>query len=257
MKSARCSGKLLVGSAGAGIAAQRNFPIMVRLVPGIQETVLVLFVFAPLPHPNINAAKTEQSIRMYRKDDKIKWSWLRLITNAVPNFTKDEKGDELTPTELDNLFNWQVLQDKPKQLNNMSYFMGGITTRKRYSERTHKSLIKVGILHADNPTINTNNITSKFVHQQAHLSLHMQRKLVNLLFAWEEELMRWRLLEEEEAEIKTVMEEERSIGRLVGQYEGRLKELEGLMKLKPSLRSHEARKAEVLPEYADLQGGRV
>ena len=68
--------------------------------------------------------------------------------------------------------------------------------------------------------------------------------------------MRWRLLEEEEEEIRTVMDEERSISGLVGHFENRLKELEGQMKLKPSLRSHEARKADVLPEYGDTQGRR-
>jgi hypothetical protein len=72
------------------------------------------------------------------------------------------------------------------------------------------------------------------------------------LFFWEEEQQRWRVLDEEK-DIETVLEAERSTGGVVGTLETRLKELEGLIKLKPSIRSEMARDAEVLPAYEDVQ----
>lgn len=62
--------------------------------------------------------------------------------------------------------------------------------------------------------------------------------------------MRFRLLEEEETEIKTVIEEERRHGGRTGELEKRLMELEGLKRLLPSMRSDEARRSEALPSYA-------
>ena len=73
------------------------------------------------------------------------------------------------------------------------------------------------------------------------------------MFFWEEEQQRWRVLEDEEKDIETVLEAERSTGGVVGTLETRLKELEGLIKLKPSIRSDMARDAEVLPAYEDVQ----
>lgn len=48
----------------------------------------------------------------------------------------------------------------------------------------------------------------------ASISIHRQRKLVALLFFWEEELTRWRLLDEEEEEIKRVLEQIEEAGNL-------------------------------------------
>lgn len=65
-----------------------------------------------------------------------------------------------------------------------------------------------------------------------------QKRLDWLLFAWEEECLRWRLLEEEEAAIWVMLEAERdrSGEEWVGELEKRLLEVRGLMGVKPSLR---------------------
>jgi len=66
---------------------------------------------------------------------------------------------------------------------------------------------------------------------------------------------RWRILEDEEREIQTVLREEQEAGgdqAKVGHLEKRLMEINGLKKLKPSLREREARgDAEVLPGYSE------
>lgn len=59
-------------------------------------------------------------------------------------------------------------------------------------------------------TVNTAGIGKGFASQLAIISVHAQRKLVGLLFFWENECMRWKLLDAEEKEIMAVLEELRS-----------------------------------------------
>ncbi len=50
--------------------------------------------------------------------------------------------------------------------------------------------------------MDTTKITKHFANQVSKLSVHGQRKLISLLFFWEEELMRWRLMDAEEEQIQ-------------------------------------------------------
>ena len=83
------------------------------------------------------------------------------------------------------------------------------------------------------------------------LSIARQRKLVNLLFFWEEELVRWRLLSEEERRI-----EEELNGDLSGDESQNFHLREALQvlaarkRVRPSLRDDSGRpNDEVLPGY--------
>ncbi|KAH0551249.1 hypothetical protein GP486_007453, partial [Trichoglossum hirsutum] len=53
--------------------------------------------------------------------------------------------------------------------------------------------------------IDTTKITRRFAHQVAIISLPKLRDLVDLLFFWEEEVVRLRFLKDEEAEIREAM----------------------------------------------------
>jgi hypothetical protein len=55
-------------------------------------------------------------------------------------------------------------------------------------------------------TVNTARVTKNFAHQFATISVHAQRKLIGMLFFWEEECTRWKLLDAEEAEILKALE---------------------------------------------------
>ena len=182
-----------------------------------------------------------------------KFSFSRFINNAVPNLAAAPRNDDLTLAEQDQLFEFQLRLPNPAQLSELSYFAGSITSSKTVSSQIHAALLKNNVLSATSPAVKTNAITSKFAHQLPIISSFGQRKLVNLLFFWEAEQQRWRVLEDEEKDIETVLEAERSTGGVVGTLETRLKELEGLIKLKPSIRSEMARDAEVLPAYEDVQ----
>ena len=53
---------------------------------------------------------------------------MRLINNSIPNFAFDDKYDvDLSLSQQDDLFEWQIAQMKdPRLLNERSFLMGGI-----------------------------------------------------------------------------------------------------------------------------------
>ena len=77
------------------------------------------------------------------------------------------------------------------------------------SPKVLASLKKASILseHPDDHTVYTSRITKNFSNQMATIPIHRQRKLVCMLFFWEEELMRWKLLDDEQKEIQRVLDE--------------------------------------------------
>ena len=169
---------------------------------------------------------------MYKKPEgKTGFSFGRLITNAVPNFANSNAKDdsELSLEQQDRLFAHQIKLENPKVLDNMSFFACSVVGKptcssfcasqpesdheftapaeaKTHSASVLKSLKKVGIVSPTDGSVHTEKITKHFANQVPEISIHRQRKLVALLFFWEEELVRWRLLDEEEAEIKKTME---------------------------------------------------
>ncbi|EXJ74244.1 uncharacterized protein A1O5_02540 [Cladophialophora psammophila CBS 110553] len=151
---------------------------------------------------------------MYRKPSgQMGFSFNRFMTNAFPNFANDnpERDADLTMDEKDTLWTHQVTraeaaQRSPMTLDAGSALMAGITPNNKISARIHKELVKNGIIDPSAPLgIDTTRITPKFAHQLAFISVAAQRKVVGMLFFWEEEAIRWRLLEQEQAEIETAM----------------------------------------------------
>jgi hypothetical protein len=203
-----------------------------------------------------------------------KFSWMRLITNAIPNFANDSPNDvDLSPAQADQLVAYQLTLPFPLYLDPLSFFMAQITSSKTISGKVHRALIKHGLIApppAENvadtkrkmsvtstastrsansatspisdaplskwdsttPTVRTNGITRNFANQLPMISVHAQRKLVGLLFFWEEECTRWKLLDQEEAEILKAMnglEEEWAIlgdAAGAGEMEERRRDLE-------------------------------
>lgn len=124
------------------------------------------------------------------------------------------------------------------------------------SARILTALRKASILTSSSPFLYTSLITRKFPHQLAIVSVHCQRKLVGLLFFWEEELVRWRLLDDEEDEIRRIIGEEEAAGK-GGEREEELRVALGKVVAKrsmpPGLRgiANDANARPVLPAYAD------
>ena len=73
-----------------------------------------------------------------------------------------------------------------------------------YAHRVFHTLTTNGVIdslgHPD-----TTKIDKNLVNKIGIISVGKQRELVNMMFFWEEELMRWRLLDEEEDEVKSAL----------------------------------------------------
>lgn len=149
-----------------------------------------------------------------------KFSFMRLINNAVPNFARDDPNDvNLSPVQADNLLRYQLLLPHPRYLSETSFFVAGIVGAESLSKKVYKALVKSNIIlpvpeagsssgatEEAQMTVNTAGVTKNFASQLAVISIHAQRKLVGMLFFWEEECTRWKLLDAEEKEILSALE---------------------------------------------------
>ncbi len=133
---------------------------------------------------------------------------MRLVTNTFLNFANDDPNDvDLSAVQADNLVRYQLIQPDPRRLAEESVFVAGITDSSKNSKTVIKSLRKHGILSSSTvkPPINTAAITKNFANQVAIISVYAQRKLVGMLFFWEDECTRWAKLDLEEEEIIKAM----------------------------------------------------
>ena len=183
------------------------------------------------------------------EDGKTKFSFTRFMSNAVPNIAGAPQDTDLSDHEKDLVFTYQIGEPEPLFLSPQAFLHAGITTSSRTSASVHKALLKNGVLREELPAINTSAISRNFAHELSIITSHAQKKLVNLLFFWEEEGYRWKKFAGEQEELKAVIDAEQSSGGTVGTYEKRLIEVEGMMKLRPSLRSEQERENETLPGY--------
>jgi hypothetical protein len=153
-------------------------------------------------------------------------SFWTVMRNAMPNFALDAKDDvDMSPRQMDGLVHFQLTRPQKRYLEPSSLYIAGITDNERMAEKVYKACVKHGYilpppprtgaaaeaaasaasetpLQSDKPTVNTLIIDRTFVHNLAVISVHAQRRLVSLLFFWEEECNRWRQLDQEEADIE-------------------------------------------------------
>lgn len=187
---------------------------------------------------------------MYKAGDgKRKFSFARFMNNAVPNLAGAPQDTNLSSREEDLAFIHQLGQPNPLVLSPDVFAHAGITPEPKVSRSIHKALLKNQVLVQGLPTVHTENITKNFANQVADITSHAQKKLINFLFFWEEEVQRWKKLIGELEELKVVIAEEKESGGNVGTYEKRLAEVEGEMRLRPSLRSQQAQANAQLPGY--------
>lgn len=130
----------------------------------------------------------------------------KLTTRVFPPTHKEHRDVDLNIHQADDLFRWQMAQEQPRALNEGSFFMASVVDSKAISREVFKSLCKIGVLHPLSGELDTTRIDRNFSHGVAVVSLERQRKIIGLLFHWEEELTRWRLLEQEAVEIRKAMD---------------------------------------------------
>jgi hypothetical protein len=160
--------------------------------------------------------------------------------------------------DMDYMFEFQQTLRNPKQLGCASFAMMGLGNVKSTMKVTSK-LNDLGILLSSRNSggkgvddiVVTDALPPDFSKKMRRvLPIYHQKRMMMILFFWAEELMRWRLIEDEINEVKLLIEEERQHGsREVGHLEVRKMELEGLWRLKPSLRLRREEGREALPDY--------
>ncbi|KAF1354321.1 hypothetical protein EJ07DRAFT_133106 [Lizonia empirigonia] len=178
-----------------------------------------------------------------------KFSFTRFMSNAIPNIAGAPQDVELSTRAQDIAFMHQLGEPDPLVLSPQVFYHAGITSATKTSATIHKALLKNGVLELGSPTVHTEKITKHFANQVPGITSHAQKKLINFLFFWKEESWRWKKLIGELEELKIVIAEEKGSGRNFGTYEKRLAEVEGEMRLRPSLRSQQAQETEGLPGY--------
>jgi hypothetical protein len=146
-----------------------------------------------------------------------KSSWKCLIAKAFPVFVNNSKNDiDLAPTQADTLFTSQLATPFPQYLATNAFKITSVVSSTSESEKIHRTLTKDNTLLSppsvlkpeEKVTVNTSTITEDFASQHSYLSIRQQRKVIAVLHFWERECARWRLLDEEEADISKAMEEE-------------------------------------------------
>jgi hypothetical protein len=192
--------------------------------------------------------------RYYDENGKrrLSFSFYRLITNAVPNFANSGGDPKISASDLDTIFEFQLVVDPPHKLIPSTLYIAGVTPHEKNAKRIFDKLTSIGVLMDQAPWVDTQKITPNFTHQLAILPSVYQKRLICLLFDWAEEVQRWKVLEGEEEEIKVVMQETKAVGGDVGHLEKRLLEIKGLKKLKPSARAAQQNpQSENPPSYVE------
>ncbi|GAB7356954.1 hypothetical protein MBLNU459_g7796t2 [Dothideomycetes sp. NU459] len=123
---------------------------------------------------------------------------------------------DLTPVQADLLVSCQLRQAHPESLAPTAFHVAQIVNSDSISARIHAALTKSGILlpqpstaaddALDGILIDTNKITRNFAHELFFVSAAAQKRIVALLFFWEDECKRRRGLEKEEAELNEALE---------------------------------------------------
>ncbi len=107
-----------------------------------------------------------------------------------------------------------------------------------YAKSVHRTLVSVGVLDANTHYPDTSRVDRHLVSKIGIISVPKQRELVNMLFWWEEEIQRFKVLENEKMRLEQGLKNSDESGGEGAKEEvaARLKELELLRSVVPSQR---------------------
>lgn len=151
---------------------------------------------------------------MYRKPDgSIGHSFTRFINNAVPNLAADPNRDNDKPNlGQDILYEYQLVGnwlDAPFALSPTSFHVAGVIDNETHSRKAFEKLVKAGTLTITG-RVDTRNLNGgKLAHQIGFVPVARQKRLVEMLFWWEEEVRR----------LEKLIAEEDELGRHIGAIE--------------------------------------
>lgn len=111
------------------------------------------------------------------------------------------------------LASYQLSLNRPSELGTEAFYAAKVVNTEELSARVHSALTKIGVLttwdqeHHRNrlSCVDTAKITRNFAHQLPFCSTFMLRRIVSLLFVFEEQATRWESLDQEEQELKQLL----------------------------------------------------
>ena len=108
------------------------------------------------------------------------------MSNSIPNIAGAPQDTELSPKEMDLTFLHQLSLPDPLILSPQAFLHAGITSSPKTAAAVHKALLKNGVLEEGQKGVRTERIGKRFAHELAMVTSHAQKKVVNVLFWWEE-----------------------------------------------------------------------
>jgi hypothetical protein len=116
--------------------------------------------------------------------------------------------DSFTDATKDNVFLYQLCQPDIKAINPHTLVIGGVCDEDRTATKIHRQLVELNILAQDDNHLNAAAINGSTMAKRIILiTRHKLSLLVNLLFWWEEEMIRWDNLEARKAVYARQLEE--------------------------------------------------
>lgn len=175
--------------------------------------------------------------------------FFRRFSNPFENrYYKPPRLDDLLPSTKDTIFTWQLSSQTFTSIDADTILRAGICPSKPLAEKILKTCHKLGIIDSETGHPNTRKIDRGMVSSMPRICVQKQRELVMLLFFWEEESTRWRLLSAEEEELQ---------GREGDGVRMELEVVRAKKRVLPSLRDQSGRvlegEGERLPSYAEVR----
>lgn len=135
-----------------------------------------------------------------------------LFPYSPPSTSKDA---DMSPTEMDNLIKFQLGLRHPRYLDQYALVIAKVVDQEQ-AKYTYNALVAHGFvtpppgkdetnLDPSPMTVNTHIIGKDFAMKLKKIGLRAHRRIVGLLFFWEEECNRWRILDQQENEILEAM----------------------------------------------------
>ena len=101
-----------------------------------------------------------------------------------------EYADGLSLADKDLLFDFQIGLTEFKKLSPSTLYITNCALQEKDAKKVFDRLIQIGVITDGGEGVNTRAIGRNFVNQMAMLPKCLQKRLVCLLFEWEEELAR-------------------------------------------------------------------
>lgn len=133
-------------------------------------------------------------------------SFLRRLSHSFQAWDRrpsEPRTDDLYPSMKDRIFTLQLSSPHFACITTETLLLAEVVDSQSFADKVLKACHQIGIIDPETGRPDTYKIDRNIVKSMPTITVEKQRRLVMLLFFWEEEVTRWRLLESEEEEIRT------------------------------------------------------